>query len=209
MSPFSSSSRTFLRFRSVSTWQKKQPYIILFVCFFFCCRLVAFPKSWSVPDVADFYWSHCFLSTGHKTFWAKWAHSSMKSQRATQETNNFIILHLKLTHKQGESSTWCSRFFFSSPSTHATSALKDLRHCNGTNWFWMELLSMAALVCYWDIFLTESWVERSLHMFLIDCWVVVFLGCVSAWVSEWHESTTVRINLPPSPSLSVFSSRLA
>lgn len=56
-----------------------------------------------------------------------------KSTRNT-ETNDFIILHLKLTHKQGESSTWCSRFFFL-PFTHATSALKDLRHCNGTNWF--------------------------------------------------------------------------
>lgn len=40
----------------------------------------------------------------------------------------------------------------------------------------MELLSVAALVCYWDIFLTESWVETSLHMFLINCWVVVFWG---------------------------------
>lgn len=31
------------------------------------------------------------------------------------------------------------------------------------------------LVCYWDVFLTESWVQ-SLHMFFIICWVIVFRG---------------------------------
>lgn len=41
----------------------------------------------------------------------------------------------------------------------------------------MELLSVAVLVCYWDIFLTESWVETSLHMFLIDLGHS-FVGCV-------------------------------
>lgn len=172
MSPFLPLSRTFLRFGSVFTWQKKLPHIIVLLPFL---RLVGFPTSWSVPDVEVFFFLLFFLSTGHKTFWVKWAHSSMKSQRATQRQTISLFC------------TW--NWLANKPKTRcgfrAASALKDLRQCNGTSWFWMELLSMAALVCYWDIFLTESWVETSLHMFSIDCWVVDFWGVSQrGWVSD-------------------------
>lgn len=44
------------------------------------------------------------------------------------------------------------------------------------------------LVCYWDIFLSESWAEMSLHMFLIDCWVIVFQGVFDrGWMSDMSQ----------------------
>lgn len=157
MSPFLSSSRTFFRFRSVSTWQKTATYYC-FVSFF----SFRFPSSWSVPDVEDFTEVTVFYQQVIKRFGPnerilQW---KVNAQHRDKQFFNFA------PEKDSQTSRKLSLVFIFFPFTHAVSALKDLRHCNGTNWFWMELLSVAALVCYWDIFLTKSWVETSLHMFL-------------------------------------------